>query len=228
MRASSRFLCRDAASSLLLAHEPRPPPQRPLSRIPATSQRGSTPPPPSLCPRRHFFKLPSLPFGGKRKDYSEQRILGYSMQQMYNVVADVDKYPEFVPWCTDATIANRTSRHFNCMMEIGFHPLIERYNSVVTVVPPNLVRSVCTDGMLFNHLETTWRFSPGIRGNDSSCRLEFSLSFEFRSVLHSHLSSVFFNEVVKTMVRSFLRRARALYGEASIVDHRRPTVVSRS
>ena len=62
------------------------------------------------------------------------------MEQMYDIVADVESYTEFVPWCTQAAIVKKQGNHFKCKLTVGFPPVKETYSSIVTVSKPYLVR----------------------------------------------------------------------------------------
>ncbi|XP_068606591.1 coenzyme Q-binding protein COQ10 homolog, mitochondrial [Brachionichthys hirsutus] len=163
-----------------------------------------------LTPSRSFINL-AASINTRRMEYTEYRTMGFTPEQIYSVVSRVDKYCNFVPWCKKSRIIRKRDGDFLAELEIGFPPLVERYTSEVTLVPNHKVRAVCTDGSLFSHLETVWKFYPGDEDQPDSCKVEFNVSFEFKSLLHSQLANVFFDEVVKRMVGAFESRAATLH-----------------
>lgn len=113
---------------------------------------------------------------------------------MFSIVADVQKYKEFVPWCTNSTLVysregSSSPRNEKYQMEIGFPPISERYNSNVTFVKPYLVKAVSTEGRLFNHLVTEWKFSPGPKDHPETCTLDFFVSPNVSLLLERSLSA---------------------------------------
>ncbi|KAJ3216011.1 Coenzyme Q-binding protein COQ10 B, mitochondrial [Dinochytrium kinnereticum] len=116
-------------------------------------------------------------------------------------------------------------------LAVGFHALKESYTSDVVCVHPNRVQATASNSALFKNLVTTWTFTPHIdksriqprKPQDSSetpasledhpsCTVDFSISFEFNSILYSRVADAFFTEVCTMMVNAFERRAQAIYG----------------
>lgn len=171
-----------------------------------------------LMQKRNLFNF-HLPGSAVPKDqiYSEKRLLGYSPKQMYQVVAGVEDYHKFVPWCKKSKVITRTPNALKAELVIGFPPLGENYTSHVKLFEPHLVTAVCVDMNLFHHLKTVWKIDEsGLEDNPLSCRIDFAVSFRFRHTLHSNVSSLFFDEVIRQNVNAFLKEARKRYGPESM------------
>ncbi|KAG8565953.1 hypothetical protein GDO81_013045 [Engystomops pustulosus] len=173
-------------------------------------------PSPVQVQSRSFLNLATPFLGSKRIDYTESKVLGYSIDQMFDIVAKVEDYKMFVPWCKSSKVLSSRNGVTRAELEVGFPPIVERYTSEIYVKPNHQIRAVCNDGKLFSHLETVWRFGPGLPGRQDTCTLDFFVSFEFKSLLHSHLATVFFDEVAKQMVTAFENRAARTYGQRAL------------
>lgn len=102
---------------------------------------------------------------------------------------------------------------------IGFPPLSEKYTSNVTLERPNLVKAECNDGRLFSYLLNHWKFSPGVKDIPQSCVIDFAVSFQFKSAIHSQLANFFFDQLVIQMERAFIDEAEERFGKPAIKSH---------
>ncbi|CAJ1973389.1 unnamed protein product [Sphenostylis stenocarpa] len=145
------------------------------------------------------------------KTYEERRVLGYSPEQLFDVVAAVEFYHGFVPWCQRSDILrHHPDGSFDAELEIGFKFLVESYVSHVQVDRPKRIKTTVSQSTLFDHLINIWEFNPGpVPG---SCNLHFLVDFKFHSPLYRQIASMFFKEVASKMVGSFTERCRLIYG----------------
>ncbi|BAT77847.1 hypothetical protein LR48_Vigan09g016600 [Vigna angularis] len=145
------------------------------------------------------------------KTYEERRVLGYSPEQLFDVVAAVEFYHGFVPWCQRSDILrHHPDGSFDAELEIGFKFLVESYVSHVQVDRPKRIKTTVSESTLFDHLINVWEFNPGpVPG---SCNLYFLVDFKFHSPLYRQIASMFFKEVASKMVGSFTERCRLIYG----------------
>lgn len=139
--------------------------------------------------------------------HAERRILPYRPDQLYALVAEIEKYPEFLPWCVASRIQSRTETLVVADLVIGFKMIRERFTSRVTLSPPDRIDVTYLEGP-FKHLNNHWHFLP----HDKGCELDFYVEFEFRSHLLERLIGMLFDEAVKRMVAAFEGRAKQLYG----------------
>ena len=145
--------------------------------------------------------------------HSETRPLPYTAQQMYDLVADVEKYPQFLPWTAAARIRSVTEQGDAQVMladlVISFKVFRERFGSRVTLYPQVMkIDTEYLDGP-FEKMVSNWAFEPA---EDGGCNVSFHVDFAFRNKLLQTTATIFFNDAMQRVVRAFERRAQALYG----------------
>lgn len=138
--------------------------------------------------------------------HRETRIVPYSADLMYRVVAEVERYPEFLPWVLGLRVKSRSGNIVIAEMLVGYRSFRERYTSKVTLDPEaRRIDVVQTEGP-FRKLENHWRFTP--KGED--CEIEFAIDFEFRNRLMGAVAGQAFEKVLLKMSEAFEQRAAAL------------------
>ena len=139
--------------------------------------------------------------------HAEHKVLPYSPEQMFDLVADVGKYPTFLPWCAGARVKSHTKTQLVADLTIGFGPFRESFTSRVELDRPRQIQVKYENGP-FRYLNNQWTFEPNPKG----CNVKFYVDFEFRSRMLQAAIGVVFNNAVKLMVNAFLKRAREVYG----------------
>lgn len=148
--------------------------------------------------------------------HAEKRHLPYTAEHLFDLVADVPRYPEFLPWCSAARITREHGNVFYADLVIGYKLLREKFSSRVTLLRPDHIHVEYLSGPM-KHLSNHWRF---LEQEDGSCIIDFYVEFDFQNPFLQQLVHVFFNEAVKRMVTAFEGRAAALYGAACVSQDR--------
>lgn len=128
---------------------------------------------------------------------------------MFDLVADVAKYPEFLPWCLGARVRSQTDTLLVADLIIGFKGIRESFTSRVTLDRETMSIQVTYQDGPFKHLNNKWKFE---NTDTDQCALDFYVDFEFKSRIMQRLIEVLFGEAVRRMVRAFEQRAAHLYG----------------
>lgn len=140
-------------------------------------------------------------------EHAEQRVLPHTPDQMFDLVADVARYPEFLPWCIGARIISRQEKQFVADLIIGFKLVREKFTSEVTLERPGRIDVRYTKGPL-RYLKNHWEFHE----HPDGCLIDFYVGFEFKSRVLEKLIGTLFGEAVRHMVGAFEKRADELYG----------------
>ena len=145
--------------------------------------------------------------------HSETRKLPYTARQMFDLVADVGSYPQFLPWAAAARVRRRTPVAGGELMEadlvISFRVFRERFGSKVMLWHDDMkIDTEYLDGP-FRHMISNWAFRDLEEGG---CEVSFFVDFEFRNALLQSVIGVVFNDAMQRIVHAFERRAEELYG----------------
>ncbi len=145
--------------------------------------------------------------------HSEIRHSPYAPQQLFALVADIERYPEFLPWCRAARVTQRFDDHFIGELIISFSHLTERYASKVTPIAPSESQEGRIEVELvngpFHHLNNHWRF---VLREDGGTDIHFAVDFQFKSKWLEKLIGGLFTRACEKMGAAFITRADALYG----------------
>lgn len=177
---------------------------------------------------RAFFSL------SETQTYHERKILPYRPSDLYQIVADVKSYPNFLPYCTSSRVLNRSEREDGAVLmeaelTIAFLTLRESYMSSVTCKPCESVQAVASTSTLFKTLNSVWRFQPaspnsphpseiplsraaGTSSDDGPTLVTLDIEFAFANPMHAAVSAKVFGQVSQLLVKSFEARCLAVYG----------------
>ena len=150
--------------------------------------------------------------------FTNRRHVGFTPQQMFDLVADVEQYPKFVPLCETLSIKSRVATGarevMTATMGVGYKSIRESFTTRVTLersaTPPRILVEYL-DGP-FRHLENRWRFLP----SDTGCEIDFYLNYEFRSRMLAMLMGAMFDRAFRKFATAFEQRAREVYGSQPV------------
>lgn len=141
----------------------------------------------------------------------ETRRLPYSAEQMFDLVADVARYPEFLPWVVATRVRSDSESEMVADMVVGFKSLREKFTSRVEKRRPEHLEVFYVDGPL-RDLDNEWTFRT-LAAN--TCEVEFRVDFAFRNAVFERLAGQYFDRAFRKMVAAFEARAAVLYGSSS-------------
>jgi coenzyme Q-binding protein COQ10 len=140
--------------------------------------------------------------------HNETRVLPYTPEQMYGLVTDVARYPEFLPWVSAIRVRSNSDTEMVADMIVGFKAIKETFTSQVEKVAHSKVHVNYLDGPL-KYLRNDWGFRADGNGG---CAVDFAVDFEFKNRLFEAIAGQFFEKALRKMTDAFEARANTLYG----------------
>ena len=143
--------------------------------------------------------------------HAETKYLPYTAKEMFELVADISSYPEFLPWCAAARVRKEIHtgviKQIEADLVISFKVFREKFGSRVLLDASKFtIETEYIDGP-FSHMHSVWSFNNSEQG----CEVNFNVDFEFKNVMLQSIIGLVFNDAMQRIVRAFERRAADLY-----------------
>lgn len=135
-------------------------------------------------------------------------LIGHSAAEMYALVADVDSYPQFLPWCSGTEVKKIDAHKAAATLHVNYHGLRLHFTTENQMEEGALIDMTLMNGP-FKHLDGFWRF---VALSEHACKVEFRLSYELSGKLVEKIAGPVFNHIANTLVEVFVKRATTLYG----------------
>ena len=148
------------------------------------------------------------------KSVHKSVLIWYSAQEMFDLVVDVARYPEFLPWCSHARVLTEDAHGMTAEVGIGFKGVKQSFTTRNEHLPGREVRLHLVNGP-FSKLEGTWTFTPVGGEGQRACRIDLKLDYGFSNALLATLVGPVFDKIASTMVDAFVQRAEQVYGASA-------------
>ena len=145
------------------------------------------------------------------KTVQKSVLIWYTAQEMYDLVVDVDRYPQFLPWCDQARVLERFDNGMTAEIGIAFAGIHQQFVTRNTHVPGREVHVKLVSGP-FSDLDGHWTFTPVGEAGERACRIDLLMEYGFKNVALAALVGPVFDKIASTMVDAFVKRAEQVHG----------------
>lgn len=146
------------------------------------------------------------------KSVHKSVLIWHSPHEMFRLVSDVARYPEFLPWCSDGRVLEQTPEGMVAAIDMSFGGIKKSFTTSNQHVEDHRITLELVEGP-FSHMDGVWAFTPVGDASERACRIDFTLSYGFSSPTLSALVGPVFDKIASNLVDAFVKRADQVYGE---------------
>lgn len=143
------------------------------------------------------------------REVQRSALVPYSADEIFRLVDDVEAYPEFLPWCSDASVKKRTAKSLEASLELEKGGVSKVFSTRNKMTTGKRIEMGLLDGP-FNHLDGVWTFEAL---STTACKVSLDIRYEFSNPMVDLLFGPGFKDILASLVDAFVQRARDVYGE---------------